>query len=69
MLVVFSMIEQQCVAVERRKNDPNAKTERDFTIQYEISTGFSDEEAVRLLSGIRIETPFDQGQFLRIQAE
>ena len=69
MLVVFSTIEQQCAALEKRKNDPNAKNEQEFTIKYQISTDFPDEEAARLLSGIQIETPFDDGKFLRIQAD
>lgn len=68
MLVVFSMIEQACAALEKRKSNPKTKAEREFAIQYQISTDFPDEEAVRILSGIQIETPFDDGKFLRIQA-
>lgn len=68
MLVVFSMIEQECAALNERKNNPEAKSETEFTIRYQISTDFPDEEAARLLSGIQIETPFDDGNFLRIQA-
>lgn len=69
MLVVFSLIEQQCAAMEKHKNDPNAKNKKEFTIKYTISTAFHNKEAVRLLSGIQIETPFDDRKFLRIQAQ
>ncbi len=69
MLVVFSMIEQEIAASRKRAATPEARNEANFTIKYQISTEFSDEEAVRLLSGIRIETPFDEGKYLRIQSQ
>lgn len=65
MLVVFSMITQESAALKKRKNNSEAGAE--FTIEYQVSTAFSDEEAVKLLRGIQIETPFDDGQFLRMQ--
>lgn len=54
MLVVFVMIEQTTAAM--RKLDRNATA---GTIEFKISTVFPDEEALRLLAKIRIETPFD----------
>lgn len=59
MLVVFVMIEQTTAAM--RRLDKNATA---GTIQFKISTVFPDEEALRLLSKIRIETPFDQDPYL-----
>lgn len=64
MLLIFDMIAKQCEALDNRQD----KSKTDFKISYEISTEFSDEEANRLLSGIRIETPFDKGTHLRIVA-
>jgi len=64
MLVVFSMIDQECKALKNRVD----KTATDFQIHYEITTHFPDPEAARLLSEIRIETPFDPGKVLRMQA-
>jgi hypothetical protein len=64
MLVVFSMIEQECAALTNRPNKP----ETDFTIRYMVTTDWPDEEAVRLRSRMRIETPFDTGKCLRIEA-
>ena len=68
MLVVFSMIEQELAALEEYRQQSGGKPEPHFRIEYQISTDFPDEEAVRFLSGIRIETPFDRGKLLRIQA-
>lgn len=68
MLVVFSMIEQECAALEKHKQETKDSPQTEFTIKYQISTDFPDEEAVRLLSGIRIEMPHDGGKFMRMRA-
>jgi len=65
MLVVFSVLEQEHMALQQRRGAPVGK---EFTLSLKISTDFPDEEAARLLSGIRIETPFDKGKLLRLQA-
>lgn len=62
LLVVFSMIAQQSEALKNRKD----KAEKKFTINYKISTAYTDEEAASLLAGIQIHTPFDKGKTLRI---
>ena len=64
MLVVFSMIEQKVAASKNRPKTPASE----FTIKYQISTDFSDDEAARLLSQIQIDTPFDKGKRLQIVA-
>jgi len=69
LLVVFSMIEQEFAALEDYRRETNGRAEAQFTINYQISTNFPDEEAVRLLSGIRIEMPFDGGKFLQIEGD
>ena len=61
MLVVFVMIEQTTAAM--RKLD---KTTNTGTIQFKIWTVFPDAEALRLLSKIRIETPFDPEPYLQL---
>lgn len=65
MLVVFSMIEQECEAL-RKMRPPFPKT---FRVKYRIDTAFSDERAARLLASIRIESPFDGGKTMRIVAD
>ncbi len=62
MLVVFSMIEQEVAAL---KNRPMSSA-TEFTIKYQITTDFPDDEAVRLLLQFQVETPHDRGSFLRI---
>lgn len=64
MLVIFSMIEQETNALKQRKP---IKGEKEFKVKFQISTFFSDEEAARLLSSIRIETPFDKMPYMRIR--
>lgn len=63
MLVVFSIIEQETAALSSRPKSSASK----FRVQYQIKTEFSDIEAVRLLTGMQIETPFDKGKHLRLQ--
>lgn len=65
VLVVISLIEQEHAALKARKG---SMPER-FTETYHISTEFSDEEVIRLLSQVEIETPFDQGKGLRFEAK
>lgn len=59
MLVVFVMIEHTTAAL--RRLDKHAT---EGTIEFKIWTVFPDREAERLLSKIRIETPFDQQPYL-----
>lgn len=61
MLVVFVMIEQTTAAMRRLDKSTTAGT-----IQFKISTVFPDDEALRLLARIRVETPFDDEPFLRL---
>jgi len=62
MLVVFSMIKQTVAALKARAD----KTADGFQIRFSITTDFSDEDAVNVLYGMRVETPFDKGEFLEI---
>src|SRR5581483_11270938 len=57
LLVVFSIIEQEAAALRTRTD----KTAKNFKLSFQITTDWPDEEAVRLLSRIRIETPHDPG--------
>jgi hypothetical protein len=61
MLVVFVMIEHTTAAL--RKLDRNVP---EGTIEFKIWTVFPDQEAIRLLSKIRIETPFDADHCLQV---
>ena len=61
MLVVFVMIEQTTAAMRKLDKSTSAGT-----IQFKIWTVFPDAEALRLLSKIRIQTPFDEEPFLRM---
>lgn len=60
MLVVFVMLEQTTAAM--RKLDKNAPAS---TIEFKFNTVFPDDEVRRLLSKIRIETPFDSEPHFR----
>jgi hypothetical protein len=62
LLVIFSMIIQENAQLEKRKG----KKEKKFKISYQITTEFSDEIAAQLLSDIKIQTPFDDGKYLKI---
>jgi hypothetical protein len=64
LLVVFSMIAQAIAALRAKV----AANEKQGKIQYSITTDFSDDDAVRLLSQMKIETPFDNFPFLQIAA-
>jgi hypothetical protein len=64
VLVVFSMI-AQTAALMRAKV---ARNEKEGNFQFSITTEFSDAEALRLLSQMKIETPFDTFRFLKIEA-
>ena len=63
MLVVFSMIAQTAAIMRARV----ANNERDGRFRLSINTDFSDAEAVRLLSQMKIETPFDTHEFLKLE--
>lgn len=62
LLVVFSMIKQTIAAIKARSEKPAENSK----IKFSITTDLSDEDAKFLLSGMRIETPFDKGDFLEI---
>ena len=64
VLVVFSMI-AQTAALMRAKV---AKNEKEGKFQFSITTDFSDSNAARLLSQMKIETPFDTHKLLKIAA-
>ncbi len=61
MLVVFVMIERTTAAMRKLDKQANAGT-----IEFKIWTVFPDDEVRRLLSKIRIETPFDSEPYLRL---
>ena len=64
LLVVFSMIGQAIAALKAKV----AAKEKAGKIQFSITTDFSNDDAIRLLSQMRIETPFDDLPFLKIEA-
>ena len=55
LLVIFSLIEQEVAAPKSRKD----KALTNFTPKFEVTTVFSDAEAVRLFSSIRVQTKRD----------
>ena len=59
LLVILSMKEQECAALKEHLDSEL------FEISFQVTTDYPDEEAVRLLSGIRIETPYDKGTHLQ----
>ena len=67
MLVVFSIVEREWSELEKRKLDPKGRMEDEISIVMHLTTDFSDHEAARIINGIRIETPFDDADFVRIR--
>ena len=65
LLVVFSMIAQTAAAM-RAKVANNDKT---GSFRFSITTDFTDVDALKLLSQIKIETPFDSSEFLKLDVE
>ena len=63
LLVVFSLIEQEHAVLK----DPQYRNKKNFKVNFQVTTDWPDEQAVRLLSGIRIQT-HEQDKFLRIVA-
>ena len=63
LLVVISMLKQTVAALKSR----SANTAEGFQIRFSITTDFSDDDAASLLYGIRIETPFDEAEFLKLE--
>lgn len=63
LLVVFSLIEQEYAVLR----DPRYQSKKNFKVNYQVITDWPDEQAVRLLSGIQIQT-HEQDRFLRIVA-
>lgn len=63
LLVVFSLIEQEHAVLK----NPQYRNKKNFTVNYHVTTDWPDEQAVRLLSGIQIQT-HEQDKFLRIVA-
>jgi hypothetical protein len=64
LLVVFSMLAQTAAAMRAKV----AQNEKEGTFQFSITTNIPDADAVRLLSQIKIETPFDKQEFLTFEA-
>ena len=64
VLVVFSMIAQTAAAMRAKV----ANNETAGRLQFSITTDFSDADATRLLSQMKIETPFDSCQFLKVES-
>lgn len=64
LLVVFSMLAQTAAAMRAKV----AKNEKEGKFQFSITTNIPDVDAVRLLSQIKIETPFDTDQFLKFES-
>jgi len=62
MLVIFDLIRQTFVGLKNR-------TDESATLKLQVTTDFSDRDAVILLSSIEIETPFDTGKYLRLAAD
>lgn len=60
MLVVYSMIVQAVAALKAKV----AAKEKAGTIQFRITTEFSDNEAAQMLSQMKIQTPFDESPLL-----
>jgi hypothetical protein len=62
LLTIFSILEKEIAALKEARNLPQGE----YRVNFEVAPDFSDEEATLLLAGIRIETPFDKGKFLRV---
>ncbi len=63
-LVVFSMISQAIAALKAKM----AANEKEGQIRFSITTDFPDDIATRMLSKMKIETPFDNSKFLKIES-
>ena len=63
-LVVFSMISQAIAALKAKV----AAKEKEGQIRFSITTDFPDDVATQMLSQMKIETPFDESQFLKIES-
>lgn len=61
-LVIFSLIERHSIAQRHLASSPAGT----YSVKTDLPTQFSDAEVVRLLSQLRIETPFDDGEVLRV---
>jgi len=58
VLTVFALLEQRGLAMQQLQGQPQGT----YTAQAHIPPEFSDIEAIRILSQLRIETPHDSGQ-------
>jgi hypothetical protein len=58
VLTVFALLEQQGAAIQQLRSQPQGN----YTVTVQVPPEFSDVEAVRILSQLRIETPFDSGE-------
>jgi hypothetical protein len=65
MLIVFSLLAEAVKAVQAMKTP----TPPESRIVLRIHGDFPDEEALQLLTGITIETPFDRGQVMTVRRE
>lgn len=62
VLTVFSILEQQGAAVRQLQSQPAG----DYSVSVQVPGEFSDVEALRILSQLRIETPFDSGDAVQL---
>ncbi len=62
------LCEAKAKARRKSKSKPK-KRPASINVRYEVSTEFPDEEVVRILAGLRIDTPHDPGKTLRIEVE
>jgi hypothetical protein len=58
VLTVFALLEQQGLAMQQLQGQPPGT----YTGQVQIPPEFSEIEAIRILSQLRIETPHDSGE-------
>lgn len=66
VLTVFSLLEQQSAAARELQTRPAGE----YSVSVQVPSEFTNAEALRILSQLRIETPFDEGevvQFVRGQ--
>lgn len=58
VLAVFSLLEQQGLAMQQLQNQPQGT----YTFTAQVPEKFSDLEAVRILSQLKLQTPHDSGE-------
>lgn len=66
MLAIFTFIAEQNEALRKKMTEPSAKHGKGFKPTIQVTSVFSDDDAVALLSTMRIETPHDPHPVLRV---